>query len=44
MKELKQVLMNYLEEICEDLVALCEDNEVMKETIRDYFDKEIANL
>ena len=31
-----------LYEMREDLIALCEDNEVMKETIRDYFSKWIG--
>ena len=36
-KELKRILREYLNDIRDDLMELCEDNRVMKDTINEYF-------
>lgn len=34
-----QIRKEIIKEIQEDIIALCEDNEVMREAIKDYFEQ-----
>jgi len=39
----KAMIINLLETIKYDLLDLCEDNEVMKNSITDYMDRKVKN-